>query len=290
MATDDASNGENGNKNNGQKQDNSAAGTVKRTVRMLAALADLGGEAGVGKIADHMTLPASTVHRLLKILTEEGVVVRDPDTHNYSIGAELYRISSRVTAQVDITAIVRPYLEDVANAFDETVIFGIYMPANKALSFTARADGAQLLRYRIELHRPLSLVWGASGKAVLAQLDSATVADVLEHERGLAGGGRAPGSAAELPTLDELERDLQAVRAAGYAISEGEKLPQARGIGTPVFDARGVVGSITLTSPKDRLPHGEISTIAAALIDAARSISRDLGSTAANFSPGVVSP
>ncbi|WP_328393808.1 IclR family transcriptional regulator [Nocardia sp. NBC_00416] len=284
MATSDAAKG-----NDTQKQDNSAAGTVKRTVRLLAALADLGKEAGVGKIAEHLGLPASTVHRLLKILTEEGVVVRDPDTHNYSIGAELYRISSRVTAQVDISTIVRPHLEDLANTFDETVIFGLYMPANKALSFTARADGAQLLRYRIELHRPLSLVWGASGKAVLAQLDHATIADILEHERGLADDGRAPGSTAALPTLDELEHDLQAVREAGYAISEGEKLPQARGIGTPVFDARGVVGSITLTSPKDRLPHGEISSIAASLIAAARSISRELGSTAENFSPGVVS-
>jgi DNA-binding IclR family transcriptional regulator len=259
------------------KQDNSAAGTVVRTVRLLSALADLGGHAGVGKIADHLGLPAPTVHRLLKILTDEGMVVRDPDSHSYSIGAELYRVASRVTAQVDITSIVAPHLEAVANRFDETVLFGIYMKANHALSFTARADGAQLLRYRIELHSPLSLVWGASGKAILAQLDRASVAEILDHERGLPNGGRAPGSSVTLPSLEELEEELRAVRKAGYAVSEGEKLPQARGIGTAVFDARGVVGSITLTSPKDRLPHGEISTIAEVLIASARAISHDLG-------------
>lgn len=257
----------------------SAAGTVARTVRLLAALADSGKSAGVGTLAETTGLPASTVHRLLGLLVDEGIVDRNPDSHNYSVGPELYRIAARIVDTVDIIRVIQPHLQRLADQFDETVLFGQYSAANRSLAFLARADGQQLLQYRIELNRPLSVIWGASGKAVLAYLPYDDVSSIIEHERAFPGAGRAPGNDGVLPSRADLETSLEQVRQDGFAVSEGEKLPQARGIGVPVFGPRRLLGSITLTSPKDRMPHGEIVKIAEALQITADNISADLGTS-----------
>jgi DNA-binding IclR family transcriptional regulator len=261
------------------QQSSSAAGTVARTVRLLAAIADSKGTVGVGTLADAVGLPASTVHRLLKLLTEEGIVDRDANTHNYAVGPELYRISARIISKVDTMRVIRPHLQRLASSFNETVLFGQYSATTRSLSFSARADGSQLLQYRIELNQPTSLVWGASGKAVLAYLEPEEVSQILEYEKAQTGNGRAPGDNRELPERRALEAELQEVRDRGYAVSEAEKLPQARGIGVPVFGPSGILGSVTLTSPRDRLPHGEIAAIGEALLTTANKISSDLGGT-----------
>lgn len=266
------------------QRDNAAAGTVARTVRLLAALADSGDTAGVGTLAEAMGLPASTVHRLLRLLTDEGIVDRNSDTHNYTVGPELYRIAARIVDKVDIVRVIQPHIQQLADRFDETVLFGHYSPANKSLAFTARADGRQLLQYRIELNRPMSLVWGASGKAVLAYLEHQQIQEILAYEHTLPQNGQAPGSRQSLPDPQTLAAELAAVRDQGYAVSEGEKLPEARGIGVPVFGPRGIVGSITLTSPKARLPHGEIAAIAEEMRREAHLISADLGVSRRNLS------
>jgi DNA-binding IclR family transcriptional regulator len=268
--------------------DELVVGPVARTARLLAAIADCDEPVGIARLAELTSLPASTVHRLLKLLGDEGMVDRNPNTHNYGVGPELYRIAARVVDSVDIVLVVQPYLQGLVEAYDETVLFGQYAPANRSMSFVARADGSSMLQYRIRLNSPISLIWGASGKAILAFLDYEAVSEILEFERSQVGNGRAPGSQAPLPERHELERSLEVVRRTGYAVSEGEKLPQARGIGAPVYGPRGVVGSLTLTSPKDRLPHGEIQLIAHDLKEVAQQISVGLGASP-TYSEGAAS-
>ncbi|CAG7619339.1 IclR family transcriptional regulator [Leucobacter soli] len=251
-------------------------GTIERTLRALAVVAEIGPEgSGLTAIAERLSLPAPTVHRLLRILSQEDFVVLDEVRHLYRPGAEFYRVAARVLAGFDESRLVLPTLEKLAARFNETVVFGRFHPVEGALSFVARADGSQLLQYRIEMNRADPVIWGASGKAVLAQLDDEVIEQLLEdvsHRRG-AMSERA------LPELSELQEQVRRIRADGFAVSEGEKLPDARGIGVPVFDARGVVGSITLTSPRSRLPHSEVSVIGAALIEASKELSTKLGAT-----------
>lgn len=253
------------------------AGTVSRTVRLIAALADRSSAAGINDLVAAVGLPASTVHRLLKLLMDEGVVERGPAAHEYRVGPELYRIASATLSNVGFTQVVQPVINELADHFDETVLYGQYLPSGKALAFLARADGRSLLQYRIDLNRPGSLVWGSSGKAVLAFLEPREIEAVYEYEKTLPGGGRSVMGDREIPPFDELLSTLGRIREAGFASSEAEKLPEARGIAVPVFGPRAVVGSITLTYPRERAPHSDPAVIAARLRTAAGEIGRLLG-------------
>src|SRR3546814_14265980 len=82
--------------------------------------------------------------------------------------------------------------------------------------------------------RPVPLYWGASGKAILAFLPDDEIEQILRRE------GASPASGEKPPSLRARMAELREVRERGYAISEGQKLPGARGVAAPVFDAKGV--------------------------------------------------
>lgn len=250
-----------------------STGTVSRALQLLTVIADSGGSVSVKRIAEAMRLAPSTAHRLLNLLRKEGFVEASAEGRQYSIGPQFYRVAARVIHTVSPRDIAQPVIESLANQFSETVLFGIYQPAQQALNFAGRADGQQKLKYEIAMNQPLSLVWGASGKAILAFLTEEQVAALF------ASGGPSPATGKALPAKSELDRELAEIRLRGYALSDGEKLPDARGIAAPVFGPKGVFGCICLTSPKSRMPHGDIAAIGQEIVARAATLSRDLGAS-----------
>ncbi|WP_018420219.1 MULTISPECIES: IclR family transcriptional regulator [Paraburkholderia] len=247
------------------------SGTVSRALQLLALIADAGGTVSVKQIAEQMRLAPSTAHRLLNLLKKEGFVDSAVEGRQYVIGAQFYRVAARVVNAVSPRDIAQPVIESIANAFSETVLFGVYQAAQHALHFAARADGQQKLKYEIAMNQPLSLVWGASGKAILAFLSPDVIRTIIDLE------GPSPANGATLPPISELELELAEIRERGYAVSDGEKLPDARGIAAPVFGPKGVIGCICLTSPKARMPHADIHAIGVEICARAEALSRDLG-------------
>lgn len=256
---------------NDQTNKEGSTGTISRALQLLTLLADAGGDVTVKRVAQDLQLAPSTAHRLLQLLKKEGFVESVGESRQYTIGAQFYRVAALVANAVSPSEIAMPFISAVANTFDETVLFGIYLQSELALSFAARADGEQKLRYQIAMHKPLSLVWGASGKAILAFLPDALVSEILAHE------GPSPATDASPPSLQSLRAELDRVRSQGFAISNGEKLPDARGIAAPVFGPRGVMGCICLTSPRSRTPHAEVELIGREVAVQARRLSETLG-------------
>lgn len=246
-------------------------GTVSRALNLLGLLADVGGRITVKQVAEYMNLAPSTAHRLLQLLKKDGFVEATAEGRQYSIGPQFYRIAAKVVATVSQPEIAQRTLDTIANALDETVVYGLYLPTEKAMSFAARADGQQKLKYQIDLHRPSSLVWGASGKAILAFLPIQVIHEILREE------GPSPATGAPVPSYAEIESELTLIRQRGYAVSESQKLPDARGIAAPVFGVSGVIGSICLTSPKSRMPKASIDAIGKDICFHAQALSRNFG-------------
>ncbi|MEJ8846141.1 IclR family transcriptional regulator [Variovorax rhizosphaerae] len=245
-------------------------GTVSRALALLTLLADAGGTVSVKHVGDVMQVPPSTAHRMLQLLRKEGFVDAVAGGQ-YGIGPQFYRVAARVMAGKSPVAMAQPVIEAIAEAFNETVLFGLYLPTEGAMSFAARADGQQKLKYQIDMHTPLSVVWGASGKSVLAFLPPE------EASRILAAEGPSPVTGAMPPDAARLAVELEQVRVRGWAMSESEKLPDARGIAAPVFGPTGVIGCICLTSPKARMPHSSTDAIGVEVSKRAKALSHDLG-------------
>lgn len=248
-----------------------ARGPVLRVLSVLEALADAEEPVQVNALAEQLSLAPSTTHRMLNLLCAEGWAQQSAHDQRYSAGPSFYRVAARVVDKVSVADLARPYLRAVAAESGETALLGLHLASQHAVAFVAREDGGHPLQYRITMNQPTSLVWGASGKAVLAHLSGPVVRQALEVE------GPSPATGAAPTSLPELQRALEAIRGQGFATSEGEKLQGARGIAAPVFDSRGVVGCLMVTGPRDRITEGTEAALIRSILTHAAELSATLG-------------
>jgi DNA-binding IclR family transcriptional regulator len=247
-------------------------GPIAKTIQLLELLADAPPEAvGVRAIARKLGLPVSSVHRLLGVLVSAGMVEWDAETHQYSIGVAFYRIAALVTQNVKRPRLALPALRRLAAEFNETALLGLYLEQQGQMIFAERVDGTEPLQYQIALLTPLPLIWGASGKSILAFLDPTVIDAVRRAARPAPTDGRAP------PDRPRLKAELEEIRRRGFVVSEGEKLPGARGVAAPVFGPAGVVGCICITSPADRLPQVNVGFLAKRIVAEANYLSNVYG-------------
>jgi DNA-binding IclR family transcriptional regulator len=256
----------------GEESLDGGGGPIEKAFQLLDVLVDApSGGAGVREIARRLSLPVSSVHRLLGTLLGADMVSRDDETRRYSVGPEAYRLAARIARGMRLSEFALPALRRLTAEFNETALLGVYLQQQGKMMFADRVDGTHFLQYRISLLEPLSVVWGASGKAILAFLDSDVVDAILGAE------GPAPATGAPPPRRSELVRELELIRRQGYAVSRGEKIPNACGVAAPVFGPSGVAGCLCVTSPLDRLAEDSVRKLSVRVVEEATRVSELYG-------------
>lgn len=233
------------------------AGTVVRVVRLLRLVAELDAPLTIKRLCERTGLTPSTVHRLLDLLLREGLVEREAAGRTYRIGAEYYRVAALVFHKVPFHDIAGPILRDAAEAMGETCYFALYMRAEGRLMFVEKADSPHPLNYRIEFNRPFSLVWGSSGRVILAHLPPDVARELVERETEPNHAGLVP------PTWSDLCEELATIRHQGYAYSHSQRIPDGFGVLAPVFDHHDdIYGALGFTIPRTRFEQHRIEDIA----------------------------
>lgn len=249
----------------------SSAGTVTRIVRVLRFLSER-QETTIRDASQSLSLAPSTVHRLFELLVQEGIVTQNKQERTYSIGTEFFRISNQVVARFDVRGIALPLMREITAACDETCILGLYLPKTRKMIFAERIDSSQLLRYELAMNTPLSVLWGASGRSILAYLPQEQVEKILEEE------GPAPASQEKPPSAAKLKRELAHVREKGFAVTQGEKIAGAVGVAAPFFSADGqVIGNLSVTAPRKRMHANKLKQVSSLVRQKAVKLSKALG-------------
>lgn len=251
----------------GRTEGDGDRGTVTRVLRMLTYIAQQKSDFGIKEIADALVLPHSTAHRLLHLLAEDGFVERGP-SRRYRAGSEMLRVARVALEGSDIVAAAMAPMRRVVDACGETCLLGLYRAHNHTMSFVARVDSAKPLRYRVRMHGEETLAWGASGRSILAFLPPEVIAAVAARAEA------SPSSGARL-ALPALRADLDAIRRAGYARSDGQRIEGAAAIGVPIRAASDrVAGSLCVSVPQIRFRASDEAMIAATLMRESAEISR----------------
>ncbi|PSL06128.1 IclR family transcriptional regulator [Haloactinopolyspora alba] len=216
--------------------------------RALDVVAHLGRHregARLGEIADALTLPPSTVRRLLRILCERQFAVQDPVSRCYGPGPQLWRFES---AQIDVRSlrdVAAPVLTELRDATTETVFLSVRegseviyvesVPAVHPVQMYGRPGD------RVPVHAT------AQGKAILAHLPSSLVTQVIEQLRFPAF------TAHTITSAQEFRAALDAVHARGHALSVEEHEAGVISIAAAVLDPEGrAVGAVCVGCPRFR--------------------------------------
>lgn len=242
-----------------------------RISAVVSALAEADTFLSLSKIADSTLLPPSTVHRLLEQLVDIGWVCRGPQ-RTYGVDTELSRIGALASAKLDIVSIAQPAMQKVVRDCNETCMLGLYMPATLQMVVVSKIDSKYPLKYRPRLNVHRTLLWGASGLAILAWLEDDVVNTLF------ASAPRRPTNPAIALDIEKTRERILEIRAQGYAIAHGERTRGAVGIAVPILGGpNGVVGDLCLTIPEYRYNPLDLKHYVRLLNEGVKSVARTLG-------------
>jgi len=248
-----------------------ARGSGARTIALLRCIADGEPVFTLSAVAQKLRLSPSTVHRLLRVLTESGLVERTP-SQSYRIGSDFYRIATLVAEKFEIGRLARPYLQDLWKLSRETSAFGLYRPSSQSVMIAEVIHTTFPLRYVIERLTTLSLTWGSLGRAILAYLPE------REFDAAYAASGSGPLSGRPLPSRQELRLAIGEIRKRGYSVYEDRAHLDVAGVAAPVFNAGGqVVGALGVMMPLSRFDKYPLAKLSAPVVAHARMMSEKMG-------------
>jgi DNA-binding IclR family transcriptional regulator len=139
--------------------------------------------------------------------------------------------------------------------------------------FVEEVDSEHSLTYRIPLNRPLALIWGASGKSILASLPQHEMEKAIEKALQ-----EEPPLSQSKASIETLHADLDRIRADGFAMTRGERMIGAVGIAAPIRGpGNRVVGSLGTIVPEIRYSADTTAKSVLTIQEHAARISRALG-------------
>jgi DNA-binding IclR family transcriptional regulator len=248
------------------------SGTVSRAIAVLRATAEANGEIHIKGLSNLLSLPPSTVHRLLELLARTGMIERDEATRSYGVGREFFRLSALVTGKYSIISIAKPLLKEVVKKCNETAYLGVYLPSENKMMFAECCESSHSLGYRVKKNEPLSLVTGGSGLSILAYLTKEDIDRAYKNSRDDYLARKA------VPNRKILESELNLVRNQGYALTFGKRISGAVGIFFPVFDMRGkVIGCLGCTIPEQRFKKNLLPSLIETISQVSGDLSMALG-------------
>ncbi len=250
---------------------------IERATDILEILAE--GAATLTEICFRTGLPKGTAFRILSSLAYGDRVLKDPLTNRYVLGPGTWRLAQAASDSLGPLALVaRPELTALWQATTETVTLNMRMGLERVCIAELRSPHPLLHTAGIGSRIPLHV--GASGKVILAYTEAEQrerILDLLTYE---------PITSSTISHRQALVDELALVRARGWAVSMGERIPGAAGVSVPVCGASGLVMSLSLLGPAERLTDDRRTELAAVLQETARSIqAREKAASAAGPPP-----
>jgi IclR family transcriptional regulator, acetate operon repressor len=219
-----------------------AAALTKAFALFERLLADRGNTA-LAVIARDMSLPSSTVYRLVAALERGGLVCR-VGRGRYDVGIGVIESLAGITAQDLLAKVARPVLDRLARRTKATVHLGVWEGdmVTYLVKTTGLAEGSMPLFTRE--HTQLEAYCTGIGKMLLAYLpDSAQQAYV-------AAGPFVALTSRTITDPAELLAAFRLVRKRGYSIDDGETAENLHCIAVPLRYGRQAMAAVSLAFPR----------------------------------------
>ncbi len=243
--------------------------TLLKGLMVLEVMSTLDEAVGLQDVAQRLGLTRSNAHRTLQTLVHAGYVTRDAQQGGYRCTLKMFELGTRQLAAMDVRRLATPFMRALAAQTDETVHLSVLTDFD--VVYVDKIDSAQPIQAYSVVGGRAPAYAVATGKALLAfQAD-----DYLErHESHL-----RRHTPLTLTSLAELRQELAQVVQCGYAVNRGEWRAEVGGVAAPIFNGleRRPVAALGVSAPLERLTGDRLLIMAAAVLKAAESLSRQLG-------------
>ncbi|MFD1212284.1 IclR family transcriptional regulator [Arthrobacter sp. GCM10027362] len=238
--------------------------SVERAFELLELITQAGGQVTLSELSSVTTLPLPTIHRLLRTLVSLGYVRQLPN-RRYALGPSLIRLGE--VANKQLGAVARPYLKDLVDTLGESANMALL--DSDMVVYVAQVPSPHSMRMFTEVGRRAHTHDTGVGKAILAQLDPATVRGIVT------GAGMPTPTPKSIGNLKDLEAELDRIRERGYSVDEEEQEIGVRCFAMAVPEAPTPM-AISVSGPVSRVDAAFAERAIPLLREAADRISKEL--------------
>jgi IclR family acetate operon transcriptional repressor len=241
-----------------------------KAMAVLEAVTDHPQGIGLPDLAARLGMPRQTVHRVLVQLEEAGLLLRDKARERFTVGKRLTRLSLSALVCSNRWAPVREVLQELVDEVGETCNLGVLDGLDYV--YVERIECAWPLRIHLEVGNRSPAHCLSGGKVLLAYLEPKHAARLLRSRKLTARTSKS------ITRVDDLEAELEVVRARGYGMNDQENFDGIVAIAVPVLDSNdNVVAALTMHGPVSRLSLEECEASVPRLKHVAHRISQAWG-------------
>ena len=241
--------------------------TLVKGLQLLELLARSEGALGVSDLAAKLALGKSNVHRLLQALVELGYVQKNELRSTYQASLKLWEIGTALASRLSVKTAALDAMERLLKNTRETVHLSVL--DGDDVVYLHKLDSPEPVRAYSEVGGRAPAHCVATGKAILAW-------QTALYLGGLVGRLQRHTPKTITDPADFL-RDLERVRANGYAVNRGEWRESVWGIASPISNADGVVvAAIGVSGPASRIKPAHIKELASDVMAAAAAVSSNV--------------
>lgn len=244
--------------------------SLERGLSILKLLDAAAEPLGVRQISREIDVSPAIAQRLLGTLLEHGFVRQDSGTQRYRIGYAAFSLGASMNAQDECVAVAEVVLKRLAADMHLNGYLGVLDGERLIYALSVQSEGP--IAIRSKPGEPCHFHSTAMGKAYLAALPKAEARRLID---------RSPRPKLTVNTIedpDALMRDLDEVRAAGFATALQENLYGVNSVGSVVRRADGqAVASLSFAFPPDSVPGKSVEDLGSIAVEAVAEVSAHLG-------------
>ncbi len=244
--------------------------SVVRTLTLIEALSAHPGGVAITALAAELSLPKSSVFRMLHTLLEFGYVRQDPTTERYALGPSFLHLAASVEHGSDVRSLAHPLLVELSKLTTETVHLAV--PIGTHMAYIDKIDSPRAVVMASRIGEQLPLHCSALGKAYLAAMpldERRATVDSLPLERR---------TERTLADRDALLDDLETCARRGFAIDNVENEDGVRCVGAAIRDERRrPIAALSVSAPASRLSLSAARKMGPHCAETAARVSRELG-------------
>lgn len=204
---------------------------VRQALAVLRHLADHPARHGVNAIARGAGLSPSSCFNILKTLVAENAVDFDPETKRYALGPGIVALARSALDPAGALDVARPALDELSRAAGVTASLW-QITTDERLLLLGFADNGESTRIHLTPGQRLPMLIGAGGRCVAAYGGFSRAE--LKRRFGALRWEAPPGFEAYM-------RDVEAARAAGWALDDGVYIRGVTSLAAAVKDGAGAV-------------------------------------------------
>ncbi len=242
-----------------------------RTLQILHELASDPIPVSLADLSTRLSLPKTSLFRLMKTLESGAYVVSVPG--GYKIGAETLKLGAAIIQNREFPNCALPVMQSVSDQCGETIILGTRADNGYEVLYAEVVDATRPLRFMSKAGSSFPLYGSASGQILLAHMPDKELEDYLANVQFRK---YAPGT---VETSEALREKLRRIRSTSISESLEGLVEGVFSVAAPIVDMNGkVIAGLSISAPSSRALRQK-KKLAQLTLHGSEEISRVLGYT-----------